>query len=122
MLLISASSGVTAHGLLFVILSLPWRSIMPLSLDSHWSSANGAPACHLEGQRIYNITSLHTALKDACAKVAFECLMPQNLKLMMLNNGFHHLYVIMRLRANSGIDMDQQLYGLLRKSGAKVTF
>ena len=34
----------------------------------------------------------------------------------------HHLYVIMRLRpANSGIDMDQQLYGLLRRFGAQVT-
>ena len=37
-------------------------------------------------------------------------------------NGFHHLYVIMRPQpANYGIDMDQQLYGLLRKYGAKVT-
>ena len=39
----------------------------------------------------------------------------------MRSSGFHHLYVIMRLRrANSGIDMDQRLIGLLRTSDAKV--
>ena len=40
----------------------------------------------------------------------------------MLNNGFHHLYVIVRLRpANSGIDMDPKLIGLSWTSSAKVT-
>ena len=39
----------------------------------------------------------------------------------MRSSGFHHLYVIMRLqRANSGIDMDPKLIGLLLKSDAKV--
>ena len=38
-----------------------------------------------------------------------------------MRSGFHHLHVIMRLRrANSGIDMNQQLIDSLRKSGAKV--
>ena len=40
----------------------------------------------------------------------------------MRSSGFHHLCVIMRLRpANSGIDMDPKLIGLLRTSDAKVT-
>ena len=44
------------------------------------------------------------------------------IKFRMLNNGFHHLYIIMRLRrADSGIDMDPKLIGLLCKSDAKVT-
>ena len=39
----------------------------------------------------------------------------------MLNYGFHHLYIKMRLRrANSGIDMDPKVIGLLCTSDAKV--
>ena len=47
-------------------------------------------------------------------KYLFRCLRLQHLKITMLSNGFHHLYVIMRLRhANSGIDMDQTLIGFI---------
>ena len=46
----------------------------------------------------------------------------QHLKITMRSSGFHHLCVKMRLRrANYGIDMDQQLIGLLRTSDPNMT-
>ena len=53
-------------------------------------------------------------------KWPFHCLRPQHLKFRMLHNGFHHLYIKMRLRrANYGIVMDPKLIALLCKSDAK---
>ena len=57
------------------------------------------------------------------AKVIMLVAEASNINFRMRSSGFHHLCVKMRLRrANSGIDMDQQLIDSLRKSGAKTIF